>query len=83
MDVIYEPAALRDLKVLPKADRARILDAFDQLGAEHPRRLPFATEMRGQPGMWRLRKGDYRAIYRITDTAVEVVAVGHRRDIYR
>ena len=33
--------------------------------------------------MWRLREGDYRATYRITGTAIEVAAVGHRRGIYR
>ena len=83
MDVTYEPAALRDLRALPKADRARILDAFAQLGVEHPKRFPFTAEMQGRPGLWRLRKGDYRAIYRITDAAIEVVAVGHGREIYR
>ena len=84
MDVIYTPAAHRGLKELPKADRARVLEAFDLVGAEHPRRLSFVTELRGKDnaGVWRLRKGDYRAIFRITDTAIEVITVGHRRDIY-
>jgi mRNA interferase RelE/StbE len=31
----------------------------------------------------RLRVGDYRVIFIETETVVEVVAVGHRRDIYR
>ena len=82
MDVIYTPAARRGLKTLPKIDRVRILEAFDLLGAEHPKRLSFVTELRGKAGMWRLRKGDYRATHRITDTTIEVIAVDHRKDIH-
>ena len=34
---------------------------------------------------FRVRSGDYRAIYEVRDTVlvVLVVAVGHRRDVYR
>jgi mRNA interferase RelE/StbE len=38
--------------------------------------------MKGEDGA-RLRSGDYRVIFRETDDTIEVVAVGHRRDIYR
>ena len=34
-------------------------------------------------GYWKLRIGDYRIIYRITDGAVEVQYVRHRREAYR
>ena len=82
VDVTYEPDAQKGLKLLPKADRVRMLNALDQVGAEHPKRLSFVTEIKGAEGMWRARMGDYRAIYRITDAAIEVIAIGHRRDIY-
>lgn len=34
---------------------------------------------------WRIRIGDYRVIYEIDDqrVIVTVVAIGHRRDVYR
>ncbi len=40
--------------------------------------------MRGSPN-FRLRIGDYRVIYSVDDAAerVAIVAVGHRREIYR
>jgi mRNA interferase RelE/StbE len=39
----------------------------------------------GGAGEWRVRTGDYRIIYEIHDgeLLVLVVAIGHRRDIYR
>lgn len=41
--------------------------------------------LQGRPGCWRLRVGDYRAVYALDDgrLAVWVLAVGNRRDIYR
>lgn len=52
--------------------------------AEEPR--PHGCrKLRGQDDLYRIRIGDYRAIYSIVDNRliVLVVAVGHRRDIYR
>jgi mRNA interferase RelE/StbE len=36
-------------------------------------------------GIWSLRRGDYRVLYRIDDRErrVEIARVGHRRDVYR
>ncbi|MFP4469638.1 MAG: type II toxin-antitoxin system RelE family toxin [Bacteroidales bacterium] len=35
--------------------------------------------------MWRLRRGNYRILYRIKDEIliIVVVKIGHRKDIYR
>ena len=83
MDVIFELVARTELKALPRREADRLLAALEQVAAEYPKRLSFTTEMQGEPGMWRLRKGDYRAIFRITGRAIEVVAIGHRKGIYR
>ena len=36
-------------------------------------------------GVWSARRGDYRVLYRIDDEVrrVEVIAIEHRRDVYR
>jgi mRNA interferase RelE/StbE len=52
--------------------------------AEDPRRL--AKPLHGEKrGLWRFRVGDYRLIcdVRAADTTVHVLAVGHRKEIYR
>lgn len=83
MELIYEPAALKDLKALPKADAKRMIEALEQVAALYPQRLSFVTEMQGAPGYWRARKGMWRAVYRQTDATIEVVAINKRGEIYR
>jgi len=77
------PHALRHLRRLDPAARRRIQAAVELL-AEHPRPSG-ATKLTGGKGAWRVRTGDYRIVYEIHDhvLVVLVVAVGHRREIYR
>lgn len=77
------PAAVRRLRRLDNQARRRVQAAIELL-AEEPR--PRGARMLvGGDGEWRVRTGDYRIIYQIHDNVllVLVVAVGHRRDIYR
>jgi mRNA interferase RelE/StbE len=41
--------------------------------------------MAGAEGLYRLRVGDYRIVYRVQDRilVVLVLKVGHRREVYR
>ena len=75
------PAAVRALKKLDPPIRSRVQGAIALL-AEDPR-PPAARALRGRPGL-RVRVGDYRIIYTVTDEVllVVVVTVGHRRDVY-
>jgi len=77
------PSALRALKKLDRTTRRRVSHEIDRL-ADDPRPIG-ATKMRGDEQAWRVRVGDYRVIYTIEDAVVivYVIAVGHRRDIYR
>ena len=68
---------------MQKADQARLLEALEQVAADPSRRLPFVTQMVGQSDVWRLRKGNWRAVFRIRSSDVVLDRVGHRKDIYR
>jgi mRNA-degrading endonuclease RelE of RelBE toxin-antitoxin system len=70
------------MKTMPKADSTRIVAALEQVAGDLTKRLPFVTEMVGQPGVWRLRKGNWRAVYTIEDGDVVVTKVGNRKEIY-
>ncbi|MCB8875434.1 type II toxin-antitoxin system RelE family toxin [Acidisoma silvae] len=84
MELILLPEAMQSLRKLPKADAKRLLEALQMVADQHPQRLSFVTEMVGTSGQdWRLRKGDYRALYHITDDAIIVFDIGGRKDIYR
>jgi mRNA interferase RelE/StbE len=77
------PAAARQLRKLDAPARRRIQAAVELL-ADDPRPAG-AKKLVGGQGEWRVRTGDYRVVYEIRDRVllVLVVAVGHRRDIYR
>ncbi len=75
------PAAVRALRKLDPKLRHRLQGAIALL-AQDPR-PPAARALQGRPGL-RVRVGDYRIIYTITDDVllVVVVTLGHRRDVY-
>lgn len=77
------PAALRQLRKLDRTAQKRMQAAIELL-AEQPRPSG-AKKLVGGEGEWRVRTGDYRIVYEIHDDVllVLVVAVGHRREIYR
>jgi mRNA interferase RelE/StbE len=79
----------RALKQLGKLDRQTQRDIFAYCderiaGTGDPRR--FGKALTGPyRGLWRYRLGDYRLICQIKDREliVLVLAVGHRREVYR
>lgn len=77
------PTAVRQLRKLDPPARRRVQAAVELL-AQEPR-PPGATKLVGGDGAWRVRTGDYRIIYELNDGVllVLVLAIGHRRDVYR
>ena len=76
-------AAVRSLRKRDPTARRRVQAAIELL-AEQPRPSG-ARRLVGGDGLMRVRTGDYRIVYEIHDEVlvVLVVAVGHRREIYR
>ncbi|MFG3406929.1 type II toxin-antitoxin system RelE/ParE family toxin [Streptomyces sp. NPDC048142] len=60
------------------ADLRKALDAGDLAAFD-------VKPLQGHDARWRLRVGDYRAVYTVEDgrLIVWVLAVGHRREIHR
>jgi len=77
------PAAARQLRKLDPPARRRIQAAVELLATEP--RPAGAKKLAGGGGEWRARTGDYRIVYEIHDQVllVLVLALGHRREIYR
>jgi len=82
-EVFLERAAERDLKRLSAADFQRIIPHIKAL-AENPRPSG-CHKLAGSTNDWRIRIGDYRVIYEIDEkaSAVRVMRVRHRREVYR
>jgi len=73
--------ALRDIRKLSPEVQRRIEIALDALIEDPQAGDPLHGDWKGY---WKLRAGDYRIIYRITDTnGVEIQYVRHRREAYR
>jgi mRNA-degrading endonuclease RelE of RelBE toxin-antitoxin system len=83
MALIIPPDVLRQLIAVPRRDRERLLAALEMIAANPDKRLPFVTEMVGQHGVWRLRKGDWRAVFRRRGSDVVVDRIGNPKDVYR
>lgn len=75
-------SAEREIRGLSKHVASRVVDAIRCLVTEP--RGPGSRKLAGVEG-YRIRVGAYRALYTIDDTAhvVTIVAVGHRREVYR
>lgn len=83
MALLIPPAVLKELAALPTADRKRLLDVLEAVAAEPTKRFPFVTLLVGEPGVFRARKGHWRAVFRIERGDVILDRVGHRREVYR
>jgi mRNA interferase RelE/StbE len=79
----FRPAALRQLRKLPKDAVLRIRTATEAL-CDNPRPEGVA-KLAGTDDLWRIRVGDFRVVYTVADEVlvVTVVRVGHRREVYR
>lgn len=84
MKLIVSPAALKALGQMPKKDALALVTKLEKVAAEPFDMHPWAKRLQGSEG-YRVRHGDWRAIYRIdtADQTVIVEAVGNRREIYR
>ena len=82
--ISIKPSAAKELQAISdKATLARMIEKIKSL-ATQPR--PSGSEkLAGRPNLYRVRQGNYRVVYSVDDQArvVDVVKVGHRRDVYR
>ena len=72
----------KELRALPKKDLSKIVEKIQAL-SEDPR-PPGYQKMSGH-FQYRIRQGDYRILYLIDDDdrVVEIIKIGHRREVYR
>lgn len=82
--LLAKPSAAKEIEAIgTKRDRQQIVRRIQALAAE-PR--PTGCEkLAGHSNLFRVRQGQYRVIYTVNDAqrTVEVVKVGHRREVYR
>lgn len=77
------PTAARAFKKLDHRTQLRVVRKIDAL-ADDPR-PPGVKLLSVEDRIYRLRAGDFRILYQINDKVlvILVVAIGHRREVYR
>lgn len=80
--VELKPSARKELERLPVKIIERIFPRLEDL-AVNPR-PPGCKKLKGGQGEWRIRVGDYRAVYTIDDVKllVSVTRIRHRSEVY-
>jgi len=81
-DLLIKRSAEKELKQLGDADHDRIIKRLLSL-VDNPRPVG-SIKLTGHE-IYRLRIGNYRALYTVDDQArtIEIISVGHRKEIYR
>ena len=81
--IVFTPTAERAFLALSK-DVQRRIDRRLLALQDNPRPSGIKA-LKGDAGIVRLRVGDYRVLHKVHDdqVVVVIVAVGHRREIYR
>ncbi len=77
-----KPSVAKDLHGIPQEDMRHILARIETL-RENPR-PPGSEKISGQE-RYRVPQGNYRILYTVADAEVmvEIVKIGHRREVYR
>jgi mRNA interferase RelE/StbE len=80
--VTIKPSAVKELDRIPKKILRQIVARIDAL-TDNPR--PQGVEKLSGGDQYRIRQGDQRIVYSIDDSQeiVDVVKIGHRREVYR
>lgn len=75
----WKENALRELEKLESSLARRILKKVDELSDN-----PFSKDIKRLKGCndFRLRIGDYRVIFVIEKNRIQILKVGHRKNIY-
>jgi mRNA interferase RelE/StbE len=81
--ILLAPPAERQLKALTESTQKRIVKRLKSL--QHNPRLQGVKKLAGEDGLYRIREGSYRIIYKVQDKEliVLVVKIGDRKEVYR
>lgn len=83
LSLAYTRRALKDLAALPAADRKRMRERLKAYAAAPDAAGQDVKPLKGAPGGFRLRSGDWRALFTVSGNELTVYRIGPRREVYR
>lgn len=78
-EIIFDKKAIEFLKKLPKLIRKRV---YDKIISTKEKPFHFFERLKAKKE-YKLRIGDYRVIADISDKRIEVLMIGHRKNVYK
>jgi mRNA-degrading endonuclease RelE of RelBE toxin-antitoxin system len=81
--LIVPPHVLKELAAAPRDIAKRLWDRLERIAANPFGPKPGVKPVSGEPGSFRVRQGDWPAIYSVEDGDVFVERVGDRKGVYR
>jgi mRNA interferase RelE/StbE len=82
LEVAYSRRSARDLADLPVRDRDRVVKRLNAYAAAPEQAYHDVIHLVGTP-RYRLRVGDWRVVFKVSEARLDVLRVGHRREVYR
>jgi mRNA interferase RelE/StbE len=79
--IFLKPSARRNLQKLPKDAQKALADKINLLAVDA--RAAGEKKVAGHEDLFRIRAGDYRAVYEKDGTTIMVLLFGDRKNIYR
>jgi len=82
--LIIKPSASKELQAI--TDKDTLLRLIERIKLLQVQPRPSGSEkLAGRLSLYRVRQGNYRVIYSVDDQShvVDIIKVGHRRDVYR
>jgi mRNA interferase RelE/StbE len=81
--LIIPPWAAQELTSVPRDVAKRLRERLERIAESPFAPQPGVKPMTGRPGVFRVRQGDWRAVYSVEDGDVIVERVGNRKAVYR
>ncbi len=81
MKISYLSRVEKDLRKISKLGQIAIANKLRNLESEDV--LIEEIKLKGFKNMFRVRVGDYRAVYEKSKKEITVITVGHRKDVYK
>ena len=78
--VALKPMAVKDLKNLPSHDASKVMARLKSLEDDMKGSVKRLTNFTPE---YRLRAGNYRALFEVEGTRIIVYRIQHRKDVYR
>lgn len=81
MKVVFSPLAEKQLKKFPKITQILVAKKVRQIKDQNV--ITSVEILTGHKGMYRIRIGDYRLVFRKYTDKIYFVLVAHRKEVYK